>query len=160
MRAISLLSIAFVLGATSTPTLAEPDAGAEDAGEPYQVQIVPRCKVYQVPGVGEICGYLFLDDWRAVATADAELVLRRAEVDALTKERDAERERGDKLDSALESREILIGKLSTSLEDERKRFLELDEKYQRARGTRWTTWVAWGLAACAASALAGIILAD
>lgn len=158
-----MLLIASALGATSTPALADPGAGsgtgsAEDAGDPYVTQIVPTCRVFVVPSVGEICGYQFLDDWKTVADADAELVLRRAEVKALAEQRDAERARAEALDDALDSREVLIGTLSKSLAEERTRYLDLDDKYQHARSTSWTTWLGWGVAAVAASALAGAIL--
>lgn len=155
-----LLSIAFVAGLTSTPALADdaPDAGADDA--PYVTVIVPRCKVYDVPVIGEVCGYIYLDDWKAVAAADAELVLRRAEVKALAAARDAERDRADANADAITLREDLVESLTSELDDERRRYLELDRRYQEARGTPWHAWVGWGIAAVAVGALAGFAIAE
>lgn len=157
MRVTFVLLTVFALGATSIPALADP-ATDEAADAPYQTQVVPTCRVFQVVGIGDVCGYQFLDDWRAVAAADAELVLRRSEVKTLAEARDAERARADALDDALDGREALIKTLNTSLADERTRYLDLDSKYQRARSSHWTTWVGWGVAAVVGSALAGALL--
>lgn len=160
---IWLLSIAFALGATSTPALADQDAGVDagpEAAAPYVTQVIPACKVFDVPMLGPVCGYQFLDDWKAVARADAELVRRRAEVLALEAQRDAERDRAVALEEALQVRADQVGHLVVELDAERARLLELDRKYQDARGTPWHAWVGWGVATVAAGVIAGVLLSE
>lgn len=45
---------------------------------------MPECEVYDVPGVGEVCGYHDVAQWRLILAADSELVMRRAEVKELS----------------------------------------------------------------------------
>lgn len=154
-----LLWIAFVAGLTSTPALADEPEPAEEIA-PYVTRVIPGCKLFDVPMIGQVCGYQFLDDWKTVAAADAELVLRRGEVLALAQARDAERDRADVLAEALRLREDMLGHLVAELDTERGRLIDLDRKYQKERGAPWHAWVGWGVATVAVSALAGVLLAE
>lgn len=143
-----LLWIAFVLGATSRPTLADPAA----PGEPYRTQIIPTCERYVLLAGGEVCGYRDLEQWKALARADAELVLCRATepqvlaaVDALSAEAAA-------LKSALDHESRALGIALADRTRLREELLAKDKELQDERvkprigGSRVPWVIAAGLA--------------
>lgn len=140
----------------STSALAD---DTDDGAAPYQTQVIPTCRVFIVPSVGEICGYQYLDDWRAVARADAELVLLRSKVVLLEGALAAERERGDLLAQALDVREGTVATLVASLAAERTNLIDLDRKYQDARtAPNWMGRIGWSAAIVVGGVLAGVLV--
>lgn len=114
-----------------------------------------------MPGVGTICGYASIDDWKVVLEADAELVLRREQAKK-------EAARADALDLQVRSLQAQVQTYARTqvvlVERTEKLTLDLialDKKYQdeRARPS-WGSPVAWTLAAVSTSLLAGMLLAE
>ena len=148
MRLPWLLSLAFALGMTSAAT-----------AEPVAPRNLPDCTKFVVVGVGTVCGYSALEDWKAVLVADVELTHLRALTAAQAEEVAAQRERADALAEALEIREAGVQRLTVQLDRERDALAERDRLYQRERARpRWGTWVSWGVAAVAVGAAGGLYL--
>jgi hypothetical protein len=146
MRTILLLSLAFALGTTSVAT-------ADD----LTPRNLPDCTKYTVPGVGTVCGYSGLEDWKAVLRADAELTHLRELATAAAAEAQAQRDRADALAAALAVREDGVRRLTVQLNRERDALAERDRLYQRERARpRWGTWISWGVAAVAVGVAGGI----
>lgn len=152
MQRTSALSIAFVLGAMSSP------AGADDAYTPVNV---PACKMYKTTAGKEVCGYENLEDWKRVLEADAELTHVRnqlknekALVDAVSKQRDLLISQVAKyMDSQLA--------LTTHADKLTQDMIALDKKYQDERvKPRWGSPVAWTIAAVSTSILAGFVISS
>ena len=152
MRLICALSIAFALGVTSIPAFADDTA-------PYQPQVVPPCKVYKTT-VGDVCGYLNIEDWKLVLKADAELVHLKIQL-----RNDGERaallvlqlaELRKQVETYANSQSILVQRNS----DLTKQLLDLDLKYQQERvRPSWGSPLAWTIAGVSTSILAGVLIA-
>lgn len=114
-----------------------------------------------MPGIGTICGYAVLEDWKAVLEADAELVLRREQAKK-------EAARADALDLQVKSLQDQVRTYARTqvmlVERTEKLTLDLialDKKYQNERvRPSWGSPVAWTLAAVSTSLLAGMLLAE
>jgi hypothetical protein len=152
MRLIYALSIVFVLGVTSP-------ARADETFPVYQPKVVPPCTVYVIPGVGTVCGFVDVEDWKAILEADAELASKR-ELLAKEKERSV---------NLAQQAELLQGQVDTCKKsqgalDERNRkltkdLIDLDLKYQNERvKPRWGSFLSWTIAAVSTSILAGVLL--
>jgi hypothetical protein len=151
MKLIVALSIAFALGTTSR-------ALADDVYEP---QVVPACTKFTVPGVGIVCGYVDVADWKKVLEADAELVLQRERAKK-------EGERAAALDlqvKSLQNQVAAYARTQVMLAERTDKLtvdlIALDKKYQNERARpAWGSPVAWTLAAVSSSMLAGMLIAD
>jgi hypothetical protein len=127
----------------------------------YKPRIVPSCKVYVVPGVGEVCGFVKLEDWKIVLDADSELFAKREELRL-------ERLRTTDLTIQVEALDgqvkVYAGVQKFVVERNDKLFadlLSLDEKYQNERvKPRWGSPLAWGTAAVSLAVLGGFLLAS
>lgn len=145
---IWLLSLAFVLGMTSAATA------------DVHPQNLPDCVKYQVPGVGTVCGYADLEQWKAVLRADAELTHQRELAAAAAKEAAAEHARAEALADALVIREGADKYMRDRLEETRRHLEERDRLYQKERARpRWGTWISWGVAAIAVGVAGGVAIA-
>lgn len=150
MKLIVLLSIAFVLGTTS-PILADTDV--------YEPKVVPACTKFTVPGVGIVCGYRDVEDWKKVLEADAELVLQRERAKK-------EGERAEALDlqvKSLQEQVDVYARTQVMLVERTDKLtldlIELDKKYQDERvKPTWGSPIAWTLAAVSTSILAGVLI--
>jgi hypothetical protein len=151
MRQIVALSIAFALGTTS-PALAD---------DVYEPQVVPACTKYTVPGVGTICGYVNVEDWKAVLEADAELVLRREQAKKEAARADAMDLQVRSLQAQVQTyarTQVVLVKRTEKLTVD---LVALDKKYQNERvRPAWGSPVAWTLAAVTTSLLAGMLISD
>jgi hypothetical protein len=157
MRLICALSIVFVLGTTSRSW-----AGDDYVYVPplaYSPKIVPQCGKFAVPSVGTVCGYLNVEDWKAVLAADAELVEAR---ERLKKDADLEVALNLQVTALQEQVDLLTSAKKAVVERNaklEKDYIDLDEKYQNERvKPRWGTPLAWGTAAAAVAVLAGVLL--
>ncbi len=113
-----------------------------------------------VPGIGTICGYVNIDDWKAVLEVDAELIHQR-----VVAKKEGERAANlalqvtslqDQVATYAKSQALLVArtdKLSSDL-------IALDKKYQLERvKPMWGSPVAWTVAAISTSLLAGMLVA-
>lgn len=131
------------------------------ADDVYEPQVVPACTKYTVPGVGTICGYANVEDWKAVLEVDAELVLRREQAKK-------EAARADALDLQVKSLQAQVqtyARTQVMLVERTEKLtvdlIALDKKYQNERvRPSWGSPVAWTLAAVTTSLLAGMLLSD
>lgn len=141
MRKIWLLSLAFVAGMMSA-------AHADQRSDaPYQPKHVPVCTKYMVPGVGQICGYSDIEDWKTILKVDAELTELRAEVDAVTHEAASQALRAQALADALALRQADLDASRRTVDLERANLKERDRLYQNEKARpRWGTKLSWGLA--------------
>ena len=146
-----MLSIAFVLGLTSSPALADPA---------YQPQTLPSCKVYKTPA-GDVCGYLDIADWKLVLAADAELVHSRVQL-KINADLEATltlqlTELRGQVTTYAGSQSILVQRNS----DLTKQLLDLDLKYQQERvKPGWGSPLAWTIAGVSTSILAGVLISS
>ena len=151
MRLTCALSTIFVLGATSTLALAE---------DVYRPQVIPPCSVYVTPA-GEVCGYLALEDWKAVLRADAELVHARIRL-----KNDAERLSATGIQlTELRAQVVAFDSSLSALKqrnvDLTKQLVDLDLKYQQERASSgfWSP-LPWAIAGITTAVLAGFVLAS
>ena len=157
MLLIRRRSIASLLGVMLT--LLSLRARADEP--PYQPKIVPVCKAYQVAGVGWVCGYKDIADWKLVLSADSELVHNREE---LTQERTKSHDLTLQVEAlkgqvaVFKDTQALLVKQNHKLTQD---LIDLDEKYQLERvKPTWGTTISWTIAAVAVAVLGGYILAD
>lgn len=114
-----------------------------------------------MPGAGTICGYVNIEDWKAVLEADAELVLRREQAKK-------EAARAEALDLQVRSLQVQVQTYARTqvvlVERTEKLTLDLialDKKYQNERvRPSWGSPVAWTIAAVSTSLLAGMLIAE
>jgi hypothetical protein len=115
--------------------------------------------VFIVPGVGQMCGYTDLEDWKLVLKADAELVSKRALL-AKEKERTANLALqvgtlAGQVGKCAGNQEVLTERNSKLTQD----LIKKDKLYQNERvKPRWGSPVAWTIAGLSTSVLAGIML--
>lgn len=148
MRLIFGLFIASLIGVTSEA----------HADETYKPKIIPSCEVFQVSGVGKICGFQDIGDWKRILRADAELVsarnklkIKNAQIEALTLQ--------------VESLEGQLGEYKGSLElclnrvdTVSSQLIEMNKKYEEERARpRIGSAVAWSVAAVAGALLVGYV---
>lgn len=144
-----MLSIAFVLGVTSIP------ARADDV---YQPKNFPTCKVYKVVGIGEVCGFLDIEDWKKVLAADAELVHAREklknEESKVLNLAELNKLLHVEVDAYAASQKLLVERNSKLTQD----LIDLDKKYQGERvKPRFGSPVAWTIAGVSAAILVGFV---
>lgn len=115
--------------------------------------------MYIIPGVGTVCGYTDIDDWKTILKVDAELVSNRTLL-AKEKERTANltlqvKTLEGQVGTCEDNQRVLVersSKLTTDL-------IALDKKYQNERvKPRWGSPLAWTIAGVSTSILAGIFL--
>jgi hypothetical protein len=152
MRLICALSIAFAIGATSAAQADEPK---------YVPRLVPPCKIYVVPKVGEVCGYADIEDWKTVLRIDAELVHSRTFLEQAKRHAENLASQIQTLQGQVhaygESIKILTERNAKLTAD----LIALDRKYQDERVTpRWGSPVAWAIAAVSTAVLGGFLLAQ
>jgi hypothetical protein len=127
----------------------------------YKPRIVPSCKVYAVPGVGDVCGFAKLEDWKLVLDADSELYAKREGL-RLERLRTADLTiQVESLEGQIKEYEgaqkVLIAGHDKLVAD----LLSLDEKYQNERvKPRWGNPIAWSVAALSVAVLGGFLLSD
>jgi hypothetical protein len=127
--------------------------------QPYKPAIVPECKSFIVPGVGEVCGFLDVEDWKKVLKADAELVhsrgrLKKEEARAANLMAQVKSLR-DQVAVYAETQHALVAQNDKLTKD----LIDLDKKYQDERvRPRWGSPVAWTIAAVSTSILAGVLI--
>lgn len=143
------LLIAFALGVMCLTARAEP----VDPPWGYFPVNVPQCQKYTVPGLGTVCGYFDVENWKAVLRADIELTLARSQVDITARQAVAAREEATALRDALAIREAALAASQRSLELERANLKERDRMYRsELHRPRWGSWASWGLAIGATTA--------
>lgn len=112
-----------------------------------------------MPGVGTVCGYLDIEDWKAVLKADAELVHLR-EVAKKEVERAANlalqvNSLQSQVATYASSQALLVARTDKLTKD----LIALDKKYQDERvKPTWGSPVAWTIAAVSTSILAGVLI--
>lgn len=131
------------------------------ADDVYEPQVVPACTKYTVPGVGTICGYANIEDWKAVLEADAELVLRREQAKKEAARADAldlqVKSLQDQVRTYAKTQVMLVGRTEKLTVD----LVALDKKYQNERArSSWGSPVGWTLAAVSTSLLAGMLISQ
>lgn len=114
-----------------------------------------------MPGVGTICGYVNVEDWKAVLEADAELVLRREQAKKEAARADAMDLQVRSLQAQVQTyarTQVVLVKRTEKLTVD---LVALDKKYQNERvRPAWGSPVAWTLAAVTTSLLAGMLISD
>jgi transcriptional antiterminator Rof (Rho-off) len=126
--------------------------------QPVKPQLIPECKVFATRTHGEVCGYTKMADVAELYKLDAELVLRRAEVELL-KQKVAEliKQRDNykiALDAERRAAQIIRDRMAALT----KQLIETDRKLQLALvRPRWGTGLSWGIAAAAVGVLLGVV---
>lgn len=142
-------------------------AHADPAPDPprgYAPVHLPQCEKYTVPGVGTVCGYFDVENWKAVLRADAELTQVIAEADAAKRQAEAERTAVLALRDALTLRDATLDAAQEALALERLELKELDRRFRMEEAKpRWGTRLSWGIAivgVTAAGVLGAVVWAD
>jgi len=125
----------------------------------YTPFIIPPCTMYTVAGVGPVCGFADIEDWKRILRADAELVTAREQLKN-HEAREANlimqvRFLHDQVDLYAEQQKSLLAQTVKLTDD----LIALDKKYQEERvKPRWGGIVAWTAAAVSTSLLVGVLV--
>ena len=146
-----LLSIVLT-GATSSARADDPVPDPE---------IIPACIVYQVPGIGQVCGYADIADVRAVYTADADLVASRALLTLERRKTEAMERAAGLHGEQLAACDRLSGALSVREKELTAALIDENRKLERERAKpRFGNPIAWTVAAASVAVLLGYVAAD
>ena len=128
------------------------------ADDKYVPKLIPPCTLIPIPGIGQVCGYEDIEEYKKLLLLDAELVAARAQLKESAKNIDA-----------LKDQHMLFFEQITLLEDTRNKCIErdhalttkliqLDLRYQKARARpNWGSPLAWGIAIATTAGLVGVI---